>query len=182
MATHTLMTAEQFDQLPVEEGRKYELLDGELIEVASATAKHNIILSTLTIDVGGYLKERKLGICFCDTEFAMGVNQRLRPDLVIMLNATWKKVDEDRLPLVIMPEIAVEIVSPSEAAVELDRKMIAYLEAGVQEVWVIYPSSRHVIMKSATAIRDLGGNARLESPLLPGWSMQVSDLFPEKEP
>ncbi len=41
------MTAEQFDALPEEEGRKWELLDGELIEVSSATPEHNLILARL---------------------------------------------------------------------------------------------------------------------------------------
>jgi Uma2 family endonuclease len=47
MPVRTLMTAEQFDTLPEEEGRKWELLDGELIEVPSATPKHNRILLRL---------------------------------------------------------------------------------------------------------------------------------------
>jgi Uma2 family endonuclease len=47
MPVRTLMTAEQFDALPEEEGRKWELLDGELIEVSSATPEHNFILARL---------------------------------------------------------------------------------------------------------------------------------------
>ena len=47
MPVRTLMTAEQFDALPEEEGRKWELLDGELIEVSSATPEHNYILAQL---------------------------------------------------------------------------------------------------------------------------------------
>src|ERR1039458_2747954 len=47
MPVRTLMTAEQFDALPEEECREWELLDGELIEVSSATPKHNRILARL---------------------------------------------------------------------------------------------------------------------------------------
>ena len=44
---HTLITAEQFYQLPQEEGREFELLDGEVIEISSATLRHNLIVTKL---------------------------------------------------------------------------------------------------------------------------------------
>ena len=43
MATQTLITAEEFDRLPEREGRRFEFLDGELVEMPTATARHNFI-------------------------------------------------------------------------------------------------------------------------------------------
>ncbi len=61
MPVRTLMTAEQFDALPEEEGRKWELLDGELIEVSSATPEHNLILGRLFALLYSFVRPAKLG-------------------------------------------------------------------------------------------------------------------------
>ena len=74
------MTAEQFDALPEEEGRKWELLDGELIEVSSATPRHNRILGRLFKLLDSFAEARKLGAVLIETDLAVRANTRLRPD------------------------------------------------------------------------------------------------------
>ena len=78
MATQTLMTAAQFDSLPECEGLNKELLDGELIEMPSATLEHNRILAILTILLGAFLKTTKSAIVVPTTEFAFGPERRLQ--------------------------------------------------------------------------------------------------------
>lgn len=65
MPTRTLMTAEQFDQLPEEETR-YELLDGELIEVPSATLGHNVIQAILLTSLMNFLLQTLRGMAFAE--------------------------------------------------------------------------------------------------------------------
>jgi Uma2 family endonuclease len=80
MPVRTLMTAEQFDALPEEEGRKWELLDGELIEVPSATPRHNRILTRLLRLLDSFAEAHKLGAALPATDLAVRANTRLRPD------------------------------------------------------------------------------------------------------
>ena len=169
MATHTLMTAAQFDQLPQDEGRKWELLDGELIPVSSATPEHSFILMKLV--------RSTTGAVLSDTEFAIGENRRLRPDLAVLSAAKWAQVERRRVPVTVMPDIVVEIVSPSESAGGLERKVDAYLQAGIPEVWVVYPETQHVLVHSSASIRKLDASAVLDSERLPGWSLAVKELF-----
>jgi Uma2 family endonuclease len=75
------MTAEQFDALPEEEIRKWELLDGELIEVSSATPTHSLILVELASLLHVYAQETKLGVVLFRTDLAVRRDTRLRPDL-----------------------------------------------------------------------------------------------------
>jgi Uma2 family endonuclease len=178
MATHTLITAEQFDQLPPEEGRRYELLDGELIEMPSANPKHNWTLLKLGSDLMQFLEQTGWGVVLPDTEFAFGAQRRLRPDLAVVRAEKWAQMDLNKVPIAAVPDIVVEIVSPSESAYDLNRKVVIYLEAGVSEVMIIYPDGQHVYVHSGTGVRWLRGTDTLTSDLLPGWSLAVSRLFP----
>ena len=178
MATHTLLTAEQFDQLPEDEGRRYELLDGELIELASATPEHNLIEVRLGALLNDYFQSvRMKAVALPDTEFALGENRRLRPDISVLLPEKWESIDRNKAPVQTSPDIAAEIVSPSETATELDRKVRAYLEAGTAEVWVVYPDGQHLYLHTLEGARRLTAKDRLDCPLLPDWSIAVSDLF-----
>ena len=70
MAVQTLMTAAAFDALPEEECRKWELLDGELIEVSSATPEHNLIPGNLIFLLKAFSREHKLGVVLPETDLA----------------------------------------------------------------------------------------------------------------
>ena len=80
---HTLITAEQFYQLPQEEGREFELLDGDVIEMPSPTPRHNIVAHTLGSLLYPALQGR--GRVIPETDFSDGRLTTLRPDLSILL-------------------------------------------------------------------------------------------------
>ena len=77
------------------------------------------------------------------------------------------------------PELAVEVVSPSDSADDLQEKIQQYLASGSQVVWVVYPKTRTVnVFRQAAASATLGEDDLLEEPhLFPGWSVPVSELF-----
>jgi Uma2 family endonuclease len=119
---------------------------------------------------------RKLGKVIPDTEFAFG-ESRLRPDLSILSQSKWDMVDLDKVPVRTIPDMTVEIVSPSEAADRLERKVAVYIEAGVAEVWVIHTRRQYMYVHTADSVRKLRNTDTLETPLLPGWSLPVAQLF-----
>src|ERR1700733_4510188 len=105
MPVRALMTAEQFDALPEEEGRKWELLDGELIEVPSATPLHNLILMRFASLLHSFVVPRKLGVVLPETDLAVKANTRLRPDFGFFSPDIWRTVDLRRVPVVQTPNI-----------------------------------------------------------------------------
>lgn len=172
MTTRVLMTAEEFDQLPVVEGQRQELLDGELTDVSSATPRHNLILVRLTANV------LSLGLVpLPDTEFDLGAERRLRPDLVVFTGDQWAKVEMDTVPVRVVPMIAIEIVSPSDLASYHRHKQRIYLNAGIAEVWTVYPEQREIEIRSAHGTRILGANETLVSDAMPALSIPVDTLF-----
>ena len=77
------------------------------------------------------------------------------------------------------PDIAVEIVSPSNTAAGIARKVSEHLAAGSQRVWVAYPSSRSVVVHlgDGSAITYTGDCVIADEVLLPGFSLPLADIF-----
>jgi Uma2 family endonuclease len=81
------------------------------------------------------------------------------------------------VPLPEPPDIAIEIISPSESAITVDEKVESYLAAGVQEVWTLYQSTGHLFIHTLKGVRRLDRDSVIETPLVPGWSLAMSDLL-----
>jgi Uma2 family endonuclease len=79
----------------------------------------------------------------------------------------------------IAPDLAVEIVSPSETADEVRDKVRDYLVAGTPLVWVVYPRNKEVVAHTPDGLaRTVSGDAVLEdAAVLPGFSCPVANLF-----
>jgi len=178
MATATTMSGAAFDQLPYEDGRHLELLQGEMIEVPSATLEHQLIVLILGTSLYQYLGLERRGGVVPDVEFAFGEDNRLRPDLAILLGERWTSVDRRKIPIPLAPDIAVEVVSPSERTSESLRKIRIYLGAGVREVWQVSAETQEIlIFRGSKSNTVLEIDEILNTPLLPGWEISVREIF-----
>jgi len=178
MATTTTMSGAAYDQLPYEEGRHLELLNGEVIDVPRPTPEHQIIVTILSGSLLDYFRREPGGVALPDCEFAIGEDDRLCPDIAILLTERWASVDRKKTPIPLAPDIAVEVLSPSERATETMRKVWAYLEAGTQEVWQFQPESQKILIyRGAKSITALDISESLSTPLLPGWEISVREIF-----
>ncbi|HXM40171.1 MAG TPA: Uma2 family endonuclease, partial [Bryobacteraceae bacterium] len=74
------------------------------------------------------------------------------------------------------PDIAIEVVSPTDTVSGLRRKIKAYLENGARAVWIFYDDGS-VATHTASQVRELKGDQLLEDPLLPGFSVAASTFF-----
>lgn len=180
MATAVTMSGVQFDALPYEEGRRWELLEGELIEVSSATPFHQDIVFAILSVLRRYLKENGVqGRAYEDVEFALSENLRLRPDVCVLLAERARQLDRKRVPIPGAPDLAIEIISPSERPGTAQSKVRAYIASGVSEVWQIYPDSCTVLIHSRGESYSLSAGQPVTSELLPGFSALVSSFFEE---
>ena len=113
MATTALMSGLQFDALPFEEGRLWELLEGELIPMPSPTYKHQRIVQRLQVALELHFEGNpEQGQAASDVEFALSANSRVRPGVLILLPQSVGSIDLDKVPIPGAPDIAVEVIFP----------------------------------------------------------------------
>lgn len=134
MATKALLTIEQYEQLP-DTGARTELVDGEVIELATGTLLHNYVRD----EIRSGLRATGSGFAIAEVEFRTGPDRVRRADIVWY--AAVSAVDWHR-SLHTPPDLVAEVVSPSDSAAEIRAKVHEYLDAGVTTVWVIYIDAR----------------------------------------
>jgi Uma2 family endonuclease len=178
-AAKILLTAEEFDNYPFEEDKRYELDEGELIEMTRPAYKHNRILANLQYAVESFLRQNRVGeALISENLYALAPLIRRAPDLAIILGDRRAELENAKV-IPIVPEIAVEVLSPGESPRMIHRKLRQYFEAGVKEVWLIDPETREVEIWTGTQLpeRELGGDDQITSQWLPGFALKLADLF-----
>jgi Uma2 family endonuclease len=177
MATKTLMTVEEFAQMNVPETEDYELVEGEAIPLPSATPLHAKIRRRLERLLENYFQLNSIGEPFGEVDCRLADDTVRRPDISIFLSPRLQQIDLKKVPIPFSPEIAVEVLSPSQIAIDVNRKIRDYLGAGSAEVWILDHENAEVFVHTKAGIRLLVGNDTLESPLLPGFAASVNDLL-----
>ncbi len=178
MSTKALMTVEQFAEAMTAETENYELIDGELILVPGATFEHNDIKDLLGHLLWVYFKSGAAGHAVSETACRIGNDTVRIPDLSVFLGEDrLRQIDRKKLPVPFPPDIAIEVLSPSERALDVRRKVRDYLGAGSTEVWLVDHDNAEVVIHTSSGIRLVSGKEVLESSLLPGFGIAVSELF-----
>lgn len=176
MSTKTLITVEQFGQMHLSDTEDYELVEGDLIPLSSGTYRHSKIRSRLERLINRYFEEHPIGEVFSEVDCRVAEARIRRPDLSIHLTERLRQIDLDKIPAPFAPDIAIEVLSPSEGVMETRGKVREYLSAGSVEVWLLDHANREVQVHSHGGIRVLQGNDVLATPVLPGFSVTVADL------
>ena len=176
-----LMTVEEFLVASVPDG-KVELVRGELRVTPPPGAPHGTAAINLVLMLANHVKANGLGRVFADS-FGYILTQLPRtvrvPDLSF--------VRADRLPpegigpglLRFAPDLAVEVLSPSESASELEEKLADYTVSGTRLIWVVDPARRTVmILNAVQPVRWLQENEILNGDeVVPGFSCKVAEIF-----
>ena len=177
MQAAPLISAEEFDLLAETDERRLEYFEGEVIEMASARPIHSIVFGNLFAQLYPLAKSQSLGLVLAESEFQIGRERRLIPDIAFLSLAKARSIDTEKTPILEIPDLAIEVLSPSESAAHVDRKITAYLDAGVTEVWVIIPETKHIYIHAIGRTSPLTVADTLQSAFFPGWSMPVSVVF-----
>lgn len=178
MGTQTVLTLEQFDQLPVVEGVLYELDEGELATMTEPMPRHNLVRDNIAAVLRDFIHPRKLGRVFAETGYQLSPETVRIPDVSFVPADRMHGIDLDRRILG-APALAVEVVSPTDLAQDLAQKVDQYLAAGVKVVWVVYPNTCEVhVFREGGLAAVFGSDDNLEAPdLLPGFSARIGQLF-----
>ena len=182
MVATTLLTSDQFLAMPEEFDQDgnvvhQELINGEVVTLPHAAQRHDIIRSNILEALIGYLlRNRALGLkALPDTEFVVSDNSTFIPDACVISISRLDPGEHKYLQRA--PELAIEVVSPSESAVHLKSKTDAYLANGSRSVWIVFPEARSVMVHTPDSVRELKTNQTLEDSLLPGFSSPVAAFF-----
>ncbi len=141
--TKPCFRADEFLKLP-EELNAYcqlELLDGEVIVMPKPTPLHNRIVKRLLLILEPYLSQKQMGECFLDTLVLLDqeADVAVAPDLCYF-KAGMVTISEDDKALKGIPELVVEVLSPSTRAYDRGAKLDLYHRYRVPWVWLLSPA------------------------------------------
>ena len=180
MGTKTLMSVEEFDRLEEPDELSYELDEGELVVMTKPRPLHNRIVERLFRALDRYLERHPVGeVLIFEYLFVLGPNIKRAPDVSFLRAERAKQIDPNS-DIPGAPDLAVEVVSPTDTVPAMRRKIRQYFAAGTQCVWVVHPETREVeVWREAAKPQVVLQEADLlEAPdLLPGFSVRAGVLF-----
>jgi Uma2 family endonuclease len=160
----------------------YEVVDGQVAE-KKMSARETEIASLLVGMLTPFLRANRLGRVVGEMLFRIDLEKdlRRRPDVAFVSHTRWSF--NRRVPKVtpwdMVPDLAIEVISESNTAYEVQKKIHEYFNAGVSRVWVVYPDEAEVYLyASPTEIQVLKVGQELDGgDLLPGFRLPLTALF-----
>jgi len=181
MAATTLLTSDQFLALPEEFDQNsnvvhQELINGEVVTMPHAAKRYDIIRGCILQTLIAYLLQHKEHglMALPDAEFVVGNSNTFIPDASVI---SISRLTTDEKYMHGAPELAIEVVSPSESAAFLRMKTEAYLANGSRSVWIVFPEVRSVMIYTPDSVCEFKGDQSITDPLLPAFSSPVAAFF-----
>ena len=164
-----------------DDGFRYELVRGELRKMAPAGGPHGTVANNVSWSLTSIVKAQSLGAVFAaETGFRIGTKPDTvrAPDVAFVTRARIEQIGIPEGFWPGAPDLAVEVISPSDTFSEVEEKVLDWLDAGCRMVIVLDPRKR-------TASVYRGPNAKLLTvddmlsgeDVMPGWSVAIRDLF-----
>jgi Uma2 family endonuclease len=183
MASPSLLVSEHETVLTVQDEPLYEIVHGQCVELPPMSAYATWIASRLHLRLGLYAEDKGLGTSVTEMLFVLDAehNLRRRPAVAFVSTARWPL--DRALPETgdwdVVPDLAVEVISPNDVFKDVLAKVREYFHYGVQVVWVIAPEEQQVYVYNApTHMRILTGHDELTSDeVVPGFRLPLGQLF-----
>ena len=181
MTTKTrLITADELLRMP-DDGNRYELIRGNLKKMPLRGGFHGKLTGFVGGELGAYARANGLSTVYAaDTGFLLETD----PDLVLAPDVAFIRRERQRLGdtaryIPIAPDLAVEVISPSDRLTQVHEKALEWLAHGVRMVIVVNPRNRTVqVYRSPTDVVTLTEADTLDGgDVVPGWRMAVADIF-----
>lgn len=174
-------TAAEFRSWP-EDGKRYELIDGEAYVSPSPSRRHQEFIFELARLLGNYLEEHPIAKAFlAPLDVELDEENVFQPDVFVVLNTHSDRLLESHV--VGAPDLVIEVLSPSNATRDRNLKFRRYAAKDVAEVWLADPNARSIELYrrrddgQLVLAETLGLDGTATTPLLPGLAIPVSRLF-----
>lgn len=176
------ITAEELFRMPDDGFHRYELVAGRLRTMTPAGSLHGAVTSRLNVALGAHVDQGRLGIVMTGEP---GFKLESNPDTVRAPDIAFvarDRIPADGIPKAFWrgaPDLAVEVLSPTDVRRDVDEKIEQYLRFGVKHVWFVEPSPRRItVHRPGKPPRVLYEADTLDGgDLLPGFSCPLSRLF-----
>ena len=161
----------------------YEVVNGKVVEKPAMGVYETHLASALMCLLGHFIRSNRLGNLELEMLFLLDAANDLkrRPDLAFVSHDRWAR--NRPVPRTaaweVIPDLAIEIISPTNLACQVIVRVGEYFRCGVRSVWVVYPVAEQVyVYESATSVRILTRSDRLELPaILPGFQLPLESLL-----
>jgi Uma2 family endonuclease len=161
--------------------RRYELVEGVIVEMAPAGGKHGGIALKLGALILQHVESHDLGhVTAAETGFVLFAEPYTvrGADVGFISKERLTELPEKYIPFA--PDLAVEVVSPNDSASEIQAKVLEYLQAGTKLVWIVYPKTKTVVVHIASGAQTVLSEGVLDGGgVLPGLKLKVRDIFPK---
>ncbi len=178
-----LITADDLLALP-DDGKRYELVRGELAEMPPAGDNHGFVGFKLVLRIGAFVEQHNLGHGrLAETGFL--IRRPGEPDSVFAPDFAFVSFERMATPpnsrgfAEVAPDLVVEVVSPNDRQPEIDATTQMWLDASVRLVLVVYPDIQQVVTHhvDGSVRRFATGDTLTAEPVLPGFECPVADIF-----
>ena len=181
MATTGLMTVDEYEAL-ADDGWRYELIGGVLRRMAPGGLEHGGIGVRIAHFLFAYVDARDLGLVVgADAAFLFERDPDVVwvPDVAFIRSARLPPRDQWRRVSRVLPDLAIEVVSPNDSPAGIAQKVAFYLAHGVPLVWVAYPATRRVaVHRPGEEPGWLGiGDVLDGEEIVPGFRLPLIDVF-----
>ena len=173
------LTYEDYCLLP-DNGKRYEIIDGELFVTPSPLRRHQQVLANVLYYLTDFVKNHDLGFVYpAPFDVVFSQFDVVEPDILYISNARASVVTEKNVQGA--PDLVVEVLSESTAKIDRTTKLKLYARYGVGEYWVIDPLTSAVEIYRLVAggyelAAQLDSRQSLTSPLFPGFTLPLSRL------
>lgn len=185
-----LLTLTEYIRLYEQEG-PFEIIDGERVMLVPPVALHAFMIRALFVILYQHCNDNQLGEVLTETPFVLTYNQQwVRgsriPDLMFISAHRWQDYiandpDWESKPIVLVPDLAVEVVSSNDLYTDIQAKVEKYLEDGVMLVWVLDPKRKRVMTYAGNQYALLTDDNVLDaSPVIPDLKIDLKTLFMTK--
>jgi Uma2 family endonuclease len=171
-----------FCDLPENADRHFELYDGQIVEKDMAGMKSSAVSMEIARLIGNFAAATKPRIGWLtDAQGSYTINEanHFMPDIGFILKARMSELIESASP--VAPDLAVEVLSPTDRLRRLQRKAELYMVNGSRLVWLVIPKTKQVMVYAVgDELLVLNAEDTIDGgDVLPGFSCRVADFFPE---
>jgi Uma2 family endonuclease len=165
-----------------DDGRRYELHDGEVVVVPAPLPRHQIAMLELAGQLRAFVRQEGGIVLVSPIDIVFNQTNVLQPDIVVFTAARRHHVRLDE-PICGAPDLVVEVLSPGTAGRDRGRKLRTFEQFRVQEYWIVDPLAECIQMHTLRQDRfeltsSSGREDDVRSGVLPGFSCAAETIFP----
>lgn len=170
-----------YDYTLLPEGKRYELIEGDLLMTPAPTTIHQRISARLQFYLTDFVEKGKRGVVFdAPTDVVLSEEDVVQPDLLFISRERAGIIKPENIRGA--PDLVIEILSPATSKRDLVAKKKLYAKHAVREYWIVNPDDQTIeVMTWAEegfkTVQVYPQDGTLHSPILPEFSLSVKEIF-----